>query len=364
MISNRSKNWVIALLANEIYCSVKRILCVSGAALAIALVIAPIAHGANCSATSVGFTPINDLGAGSYRGFQGGLYPGGSNLRPASHDSAGQTLARSIGPMNGNGDPDANGKYVLLSIGMSNANQEFDAFLPAANTDSSKDADLTIVNGAQGGATAQAWANASNPVWSGALQALSRQGVNANQVAVVWAKLANSASDQDPDPYRAGLQSDIEDVVNNLHDKFPNLKLAYLTSRIYAGYATSGLNPEPHAYESGFVMKWVIEKQLDGNTSMNYDSANGPVNAPWLSWGPYIWADGLTRRSDGLIWECSDVREDDGTHPSNAGMQKVASMLIDFFKTDATAREWYLANPGTQPVDDIAPSAPEDLIVE
>jgi hypothetical protein len=35
-----------------------------------------------CSVTSVGFTPINVLGAGTFRGFQGGLYPGGSNVRP------------------------------------------------------------------------------------------------------------------------------------------------------------------------------------------------------------------------------------------------------------------------------------------
>jgi hypothetical protein len=27
--------------------------------------------------------------------------------------------------------------------------------------------------------------------------------------------------------------------------KFPNLRVAYLSSRIYAGYATTGLNPEP-----------------------------------------------------------------------------------------------------------------------
>jgi hypothetical protein len=28
-----------------------------------------------------------------------------------------------------------------------------------------------------------------------------------------------------------------------------------------------------------------------------------------------------------------------------SGQQKVAARLLDFVRTDATAREWYLANP-------------------
>lgn len=322
----------------------------------------PAAQAADCSATSVGYTPINDLRTGNYRGWQGGLYPDGANLRPAAHESAGLSLARSIEPLNANGNPDANGKYVLLAVGMSNANQEFNRFVPDANADPDKDADLVIVNGAQGGATAMDWGNASSPVWSEAMQKLSGEGVNANQVAVVWAKFANSASRSDPDTYRSDLQADTEAAVNVLHDKFPNLKLVYLTSRIYAGYASSTLNPEPYAYESGFVMKWVIEKQLGGDPSLNFDPANGPVNTPWLSWGPYPWADGLTPRSDGLTWACSDLRADDGTHPSEDGMRKVASLLHEFFRTDSTAREWFLGNPG--PVDTVAPAPPEDLVVE
>ena len=338
----------IVLLACRLLGGTKRVFC--GAILAVAIL--PVAYGADCSKTSVGLTPINDLGSGTYLGFQGGLYPGGSNQRPASHESAVLALARSIGPMNANGGADPNGKYVLLAIGMSNANQEFEVFLPDANADRAKDTDLVIVNGAQGGATALDWGNASSPVWSVAMEKLADDGVTADQVAVVWAKLANSASRDDPDPYREGLQIDVESTIANLKGKFPNLKLAYLTSRIYAGYASSTLNPEPYAYESGFVMKWTIEKQLNGEIA----------DAPWLSWGPYPWADGLKPRSDGLVWECGDLREDDGTHPSDAGMRKVANMLLTFFKTDTTAREWFLANPG-DPADTIAPGPPQNLTV-
>lgn len=345
----------ITLSTQKCWGNMKRVCCIA----IVVIVIPPIAYGADCSVTSVGFTPINDLGTGSYLGFQGGLYPGGSNERPTSHEAAGSLLARSIEPMNANGNPDPNGKYVLLSIGMSNASQEFNVFVSDANTDRDKDPDLVVVNGARGGATASIWANASNPVWPEVMEKLSQQGVDANQVAVVWAKFANSASKQAPEPYRIDLQRDVEAAVNVLHDKFPNLKLAYLASRIYAGYATSTLNPEPQAYESGFVMKRVIEQQLGGNASLNFDPARGAVNTPWLSWGPYLWADGMMPRSDGLTWACSELRDDDGTHPSNAGMHKVASILLNFFKTDTTAKEWFLATS-----DGVAPAAPENLTVE
>ncbi len=34
------------------------------------------------AATSPSFTPLTDLGRGTYRSFPGGLYPGGSTNRP------------------------------------------------------------------------------------------------------------------------------------------------------------------------------------------------------------------------------------------------------------------------------------------
>jgi hypothetical protein len=34
--------------------------------------------------------------------------------------------------------------------------------------------------------------------------------------------------------------------------------------------------------------------------------------------------------------------ETDGTHPSSNGVQKVVNLLTTFFKTDPTAKRWYL----------------------
>src|SRR3989442_190765 len=123
---------------------------------------------------------------------------------------------------------------------------------------------------------------------------------------------------------------------------YPNLRLMYVSSRIYGGYASVALAPEPFAYESGFAFKWLVEDQINGDPALSY-----PGKAPWLAWAPYLWADGLTPRSDGLTWACSDFQSD-GTHPSPSGEQKVANLLLSFFKTDPTATSWFVA-AGQQP---------------
>ena len=82
-------------------------------------------------------------------------------------------------------------------------------------------------------------------------------------------------------------------VLHILHNKFPNLKIAYLSSRIYGGWAASPLNPEPHAYEEGFSAKWLIADQIAGKPELNYDPAKGAVQSPW--------ADGLKGRNDGMV---------------------------------------------------------------
>src|SRR5262249_61929065 len=101
------------------------------------------------------------------------------------------------------------------------------------------------------------------------------------------------------------------------------------------------LNPEPYAYESGFSVKWLIEKQLAGDRELNHDPDRGKVRAPWLSWGPYLWANGTTKRADGFWYDQSDFAGD-GTHPSAAGQRKVAGELLKFFKSDTTARPWFV----------------------
>ncbi len=86
---------------------------------------------------------------------------------------------------------------------------------------------------------------------------------------------------------------------------------------------------------------------MQGIADLNYDSAHGPdktVKAPLLLWGPYLWADGVTpRKSDGLTWKREDLGTD-GTHPSQSGRNKVARMLLSFFKEDPLAKSWFVGS--------------------
>lgn len=310
-------------------------------------------------------TPLNDLGAGEYlrinrdlndstpTGFFGGLYPGGSNIRPVAHTAAGVALANQITPLNAAGVPDPNGRIVLISVGMSNVHREFRTFINTAATDPDINPQLTLVNGAQPGQVSDIWADPDNAVWSTLDQWLADAGVTPAQVQVAWVKNTRTGVGDFPQ-FAQTVQTDLEAIAHNLTAKYPNLKIAYFSSRTRSYTYWIGLSPEPAAYESGFAVKWMIEKQLNGDAGLNFNPENGPVVAPYLSWGPYIWADGQNPRSDGFTWQPTDM-ERDCTHPSPAGQQKIADMLLAFFKTDATATPWFLANPA--PAPEVAPTA-------
>ncbi|MBC8172510.1 MAG: hypothetical protein H7X71_01275, partial [Chitinophagales bacterium] len=83
----------------------------------------------NCVNDSTGYIPLNDMGTGNFFGYQGGLYPGGTNTIPNLHLKAGKKLANQIRPRNMAGAVDLeNGKVVLLCLGSSVAGSTFEKF--------------------------------------------------------------------------------------------------------------------------------------------------------------------------------------------------------------------------------------------
>ncbi len=292
--------------------------------------------------TSTGLIPLCDLKTGYYKNYQGGLYPNGINQRPHSHDSIGIAISKQILPLDYQGNSNSqSGKYVFLSIGMSNTTQEFSTFKPMADAEISKNPKLVIVDGAQGGQTASIISNPNAAFWTTVEQRLQFAGVSSKQVQVCWVKEANAGPTQAFPVHANTLTNELVTIAGILKQKYPNCKIAYFSSRTYGGYATSTLNPEPYAYESGFSVKWLIEKQINGDPNLSCTGEN--AKAPWLAWGPYLWADGLNPRSDGLTWTIDDFVESDRTHPSiTSGRKKVADLLLNFVKTDQTARNWFL----------------------
>ena len=50
----------------------------------------------------------------------------------------------------------------------------------------------------------------------------------------------------------------------------------------------------------------------------------------------------MKARQDGLQWRPEDVRDNDHTHPSKQGCEKVARLTAAFLKSDPTTKTWYL----------------------
>ena len=284
-----------------------------------------------CSRPDTGSVPLTDLGKGLYRGFSGGLYAGGNDSPPASYLTRGRAAAAKVLPRATNGRPAANGLVVLLSVGMSNAAREFAAFSPIAQADGRLSRSVRLVDGAVPGFDAQQIVNPQDPYWALVNQRLAASGANALQVQAVWLKEAIAQPTGGFPADAQALHDDLQAIIRILAQRFPNLRLVYVSSRTYGGYARTSLNPEPYAYDSGFAVKWVIGERIRAR-----------AKRPWVAWGPYLWTDGTRGRSDGLVWTCDDVAFD-GTHPSASGMSKVAQLLLRFFTTDPTARPWFVA---------------------
>lgn len=291
---------------------------------------------------------------------------------PASHQLAGEALADQIQPLDVNGNPSPTGKTVLLSIGMSNTTQEFCqpqdtkacnpwSFMGKAAADPEVNHQtLVVVNGAQGGKGSEAWADPTNPTYSQVRGRLKGTGLTERQVQVVWIKQAKRSDTvplPDPNAGAYQLETDLAKTLRNIKTFYPNVKLVFVSSRSYGGYSGSGNGGEPAAYEGGFATKWLIEAQINQMIVGIIDGRAGDLNynngtAPWIAWGPYLWADGTTPRSDGLVWERTDY-ESDATHPSRSGETKVATELLAFFKTNSLTTRWFL---GTNSTDTSSPT--------
>jgi hypothetical protein len=305
--------------------------------------------------------PLTDLGPGTYLGFEGGLYPGGSNTMPSTHATIGAAFVSQIRPLDAQGRVATNGKIVLLSLGMSNATQEFCggpptscqsiSFIGQALADPAVDkSKLVIVDGAQGAQVVDSWVSPTDTTYNVVRdERLAALHVTEAQVQVVWIKQAmftrTSLPEPGSDPYRMEFQ--LGNIVRTLRVRYPNVKVVFLSSRIYGGYAAPGtLNPEPFAFESGFAVKWLIEAQINEEQSLTVEKVAGDlypgVDAPWLAWGPYLWANGMTPRKDGLVYSRDDFAAD-ATHPADGARRKVGAMLLQFLKTSPYSQCWFLA---------------------
>jgi len=299
--------------------------------------------------------PLNDLGKAPYDyGYFGGLYDDGSSTMPADHLADGLAEAAKIQPLDANGNPSASGKIVFLGAGFSETAKTMDALLPLIANDRRVDREaLVIANGAQPGLAGNAWGWSKGDNYERVrTSVLLPAGVTEKQVQAVWLEIIDTQGFP-PLPIQFSeaynLKIDYSAALGALKLRYPNLRLAYLSSRVYGGYATRG-TAEPRAYESGLTVRWMVEGQITlMRTGSLWDTRINNIdyrkgNGPWIAWGPYLWANGATPRSDGLTWLRDDF-ELDGESLSERGAQKAAHQLLEFLLHEPTAASWFLASP-------------------
>ncbi len=312
-------------------------------------------------ATTPSLVPLTDMGASTYFGFPGGLYPGG-NVMPQAHADAGQAFAAAVEPLDANGNPSTAGKYVFLAIGGSLVEQVWcwtgdpvcpsNTFTGQALADAEVErTNLALVQGAYGGhGPAHFWDSPNRPDYDRIRDDwLVPRGLSEQQVQVLWMRVG--AVDRSPFPGNGyDWVSRLGEVTRALRSRYPNLRLVFLMTFQYGGYRPPDpvfATGEPLWYENGFARKWLIQAQIDQMASGGtiVDGRAGDLNyntvAPWIEWGPYFWADGVNPRSDGLFWSREDLSTD-GIHLTQSGIVKAADILLAFFKTSPQTRCWFL----------------------
>lgn len=306
--------------------------------------------------------PLTDMGARTYKGLEGGLYPDRSNSEPADHDAIGIAHRNAIRPLDVNGRPSAYGRYVLMSVGGGEVSAAWCStssappctswsFSGLAVSDPLVNHNaLVIVNGAIGTATPEMWSSPASANYNRIRDTrLAPLGLSEKQVQAIWMAFADSATvlplTASPVDAAPGLQR-LGATIRALKTRYPNLQLLFITSRRFRGFYPGG---EPQSYESGFVVRWAIESQINESRGRMYNPDVGSIapsgnTASWISWGPYIWANGERPRADGLSWARADY-DSTGLRSSRQGEEKVGGLVFSFFKTSGYTRCWFLSGP-------------------
>ncbi len=242
------------------------------------------------------------------------------------------------GGLVGNGIPtvtESGGRIVIIAISMSNGNLEFGRFIELyADHPEVADA-IGLVNCARGGNALERWLEKAS-LWDDCRDRVLDSGFSLDQVKVVWAKNANQFTDHGRTLPDSGadyfdLVSNISDLSERIGREFPSVEAVFHSSRIYAGYvseARQAARGEPLSYEGGLAVNAAIRRWQAGQLP----------DAPWIGWGPYLWANATTPNATGMFWLPEDFRDGGlDPHPSGAGETKVANALHAFF----LGFDWY-----------------------
>jgi hypothetical protein len=304
---------------------------------------AVISGGINSSYADVTDTvkiPINDLGTGTYRGFTGGLYPGGANSPSKQYKNDLKNFALSIVPLDSNGIHSFKGKIGFISLGGSTCGRNMTSLREKTLANPLTNPLLVLVNCSNGGGSSSlnSIMDPNDIYWTHVNSQLKAYHINDKQVQVIYLE-SDDSSVSHSFPGRIYLvRDDIEEIMRVCKTKFKQLKFIYVLGRTTTFHLTARQNQEPCPYFNGWADKFAIEDQINGlaGTAYKGDSAV----APMITWGFYQWADGSAiPRQDGFTWQESDT--EDGLHGTDAGQDTLSTRFQNFLLKDKYASLWY-----------------------
>jgi hypothetical protein len=287
--------------------------------------------------------PITDLGAGTFLGQTGGLYPGGVNIPSGTYEQDLLSFADSIEPRNAAGNLALNGVVGFIAIGGSTAGKMMSALTDKTVGNPLTNQKLKMVNCTNGEASSSANSlmNPFDNIWNIIQSKLDKKKLTNAQVQVIYLETEDSVQTSGFPARPLRLKQEYLQVMHVFKSRFPNIKLVYLLGRTTTFKSPTKLtihNVEPNPYYNGWACKWLIEDQINGAPGTAYKGANAEV--PLITWGWYQWAYGTSQpRFDGFTWERSDT--EDGLHPTPAGRDTLSTYFQNFLLTDPHAKRWY-----------------------
>ena len=282
----------------------------------------------NCDVGSSGLVPLLDLQTGTYLGYQAGLYPGGTNILSGTHLKNGKSIAKGIKPLDGDGNINfGDGVVLVAGFGPSVPGHIFNKFVEHVRTPSETynlNPCLDAINLCVGGKDISypTVDSLAADYWEGVVAKVYDVGYTPAQVQIGWMYF-NAKGLTEPPVFPDNALEMTESYVlfvNKAKEYFPNLKIMYMSSRHWGGYADTTLTEyyslaEPASYQNSWSVKWAVEAQINQtDTRLKYKGGVPP--APFLLWGPNYWCDANNPRAwDGKKYICSlSYNPDDGYH--------------------------------------------------
>lgn len=308
----------------------------------------------DCGNDSTGKIPLNDLGTETYEGFTGGLFKEGNNDAPDIHLDKGIKISNNLKRRNDTGAIDnENGTIMMIGMGASTASDAFNTY-----RSSMIDADWEGVNPCLdvrsvfiGGKDLGDILDPEENYWDKFQDRLEEKEIDPDQVQIVWMMHQSEATTNNLETYLTYVTGQYKLLLADMLIQMPNLRQVFISGMHYTGYTDPAHERydamvEPKGYWGNLAIRELINMQIDGDPDLDFEGADRKV--PYITWGPYFWADGSNERSDGLTWTCDEFRSDPtggGFHLKEEFQYKESDMLRTFLETDPVASIWYNDGP-------------------